>query len=76
MRDNKDPTFLPIFCPTFAFFIFIFFKKKKSKKMKKVSETIIYIFFPSFYWYFLKNENSINMKKNGHFSYKKKETIL
>jgi hypothetical protein len=34
-----------------------------------VSEAIIYIFCPSFYWYFLKNENSI-FKKNGHFSLK------
>jgi hypothetical protein len=61
-----------LFYPTFAqllpslFFIF----KKKMKKMKKVSEAIIYIFCPSFYWYFKKkNENSIFfLKKNGHFS--------
>jgi hypothetical protein len=49
--------------------------------MKKVSEAIIYIFCPSFYWYFLKNENSIFLKKNGHFfikklKIKKKESIF
>jgi hypothetical protein len=39
--------------------------------MKKVSEAIIFFFGPSFYWYFKKNENSIFLKKNGHFSLKK-----
>jgi hypothetical protein len=34
--------------------------------MKKVSKAIFF-FCPSFYWCFLKNENSIFLHKNGHF---------
>jgi hypothetical protein len=33
-------------------------------------EAKIYIFCPSFYWYFLKNKNCIFLHKNGHFSLK------
>jgi hypothetical protein len=32
-----------------------------------MSEVIIYIFCPSFYWYFKKNENSFFFIKNDHF---------